>query len=74
MYAIVQLLLADCGISFLYKTAVLPYLRTGQLRVIPLEDFHPRHDFAFLWQKGSVYGSEYEKIFGQLQTGRDATF
>lgn len=26
MYAIVQLLLEDCGISFLYKTAVLPYL------------------------------------------------
>lgn len=68
MYAIVQLLLEDCGISFLYKTAVLPYLQSGRLRIIPLEDFRLQHDFSFLWQKGSVFEEEYEEIFSCLKT------
>ena len=55
MYAIVQLLLEDCGISFLYKTAVLPYLREGRLRQIPLRDFRLQHDFSFLWQIGRAH-------------------
>lgn len=67
MYAIVQLLLEDCGISFLYKTAVLPYLQSGRLRIIPLEDFRLQHDFSFLWQKGTVFNKEYEEIFSHLK-------
>ena len=67
MYAIVQLLLEDCGISFLYKTAVLPYLASGMLRQIPLEDFRLQHDFSFLWQTGTVFAREYEAIFAQLK-------
>ncbi|HIW59738.1 MAG TPA: LysR family transcriptional regulator [Candidatus Anaerobutyricum avicola] len=69
MYAIVQLLLEDCGISFLYKTAVLPYLREGRLQQIPLRDFRLQHDFSFLWQKGSVFSAEYEEIFTHLREG-----
>lgn len=66
MYTIVQLLLEDCGISFLYKAAVLPQLKSGKLRSIHLDDFQLKHDFSFLWQKGSIYREEYHQIFQEL--------
>lgn len=68
MYAIVQLLLEDCGISFLYETAVRHYMDSGNLKKISLQDFHIQHEFSFLWQKGSVFAGEYEDIFSQLKT------
>ncbi len=62
MHSIVQMLSLDCGISFLYKAAVERELQEGILKEIPLQDFSMKHDFAFLWQKESIFSEELRKI------------
>lgn len=66
MHTIVELLLADCGISFLYKTAVEKEVSQGLLCEIPLKDFSMTHDFTFLWNKGSIFGEHYRHICQEL--------
>lgn len=68
IHAIVNLLCQDCGISFLYKSAVEQEIRNGRLIQIPLSDFMVMHDFTFLWNKNSVFSQEYETIFEELQS------
>lgn len=63
----VSLLCQDCGISFLYKSAVENEIAKGILKQIPLSDFMVMHDFTFLWNKDSVFSKEYESIFEEFQ-------
>ena len=67
IHTIVSLLTADCGISFLYKTAVEEELSKGTLVRIPLSDFSMTHDFTFIWNKDSIFSKEYENIFKELR-------
>lgn len=69
IHTIVSLLKQDCGISFLYKTAVEKELQRGQLELIHLPDMKIQHDFTFLWNKGSIFSDEYERICTELQMG-----
>lgn len=73
MAALVQLLKLDCGIAFLHRAAVKQELRTGALQVIELPDFKMNHDFAFIWNKGSVFAENYRRICREFQ-GLDANF
>lgn len=59
MHTIISLLKKDCGISFMYKTAVEDELKAGVLKEIKLDDFKIFHDFDFIWEKDSVYSSKY---------------
>lgn len=68
IHAIVALLKHDCGISFLYKAAVEQEIAEGTLSQIKLSDFMIVHDFAFIWNKDSVFSSEYEQIFRELKS------
>lgn len=67
MHVMLQLLEKDTGITFLYKTAVEKGIRDGMVRELYLRDFQMEHDFAFIWNKGSIYGKEYGKICRELQ-------
>ncbi|MCR5666518.1 MAG: LysR family transcriptional regulator [Eubacterium sp.] len=66
MHSIIQLLLLDCGITFLYKAAVKRELEEGTIREIKLRDFSMKHDFAFLWQKESIFSERIQKICSEL--------
>ena len=70
MYTILQFLLEDCGISFLYEPAVKRQLRDGILKEIPVSDFHAVHDFTFIWNRGSIYAAQYRGICEQLKECR----
>lgn len=61
-----ELLKKDCGISFLYKIAVKEELANHTLKEIKLRDFSMKHDFDFIWTKGSIYAEEYEFICDEL--------
>lgn len=67
MHTIIQLLKQDCGISFLYRTAIEPELENGSLKELSLQDFHMTHDFTFLWNKGSIFADSYRRICVELK-------
>ncbi len=67
IHAIVSLLQEDCGISFLYQSAVQKELEDKTLMEIPLSDFKIAHDFSFIWNKDSIFSAQYEAIFQELQ-------
>ena len=67
IHTIVSLLRQDCGISFLYKTAVQQEIIDGTLKQIQLDDFMLMHDFTFIWNKDSIFSQEYEAIFEELR-------
>ncbi len=68
MHSIIQFLILDCGISFLYEAAVKNEIESGSLKKIPLKDFSMRHDFTFIWQKDSIFSKETEEICSELNT------
>lgn len=67
MHVILQLLEKDAGITFLYRTAVEEGIKEGGLRELELRDFQMEHDFAFIWNKGSIYADTYRMICRELQ-------
>ncbi|MDD3185159.1 MAG: LysR family transcriptional regulator [Anaerostipes sp.] len=62
-----SLIKESCGITFLYKAAVLDELKHKTLKEIKLKDTSISHEFTFIWRKGSVYTSYYKKIFNELR-------
>ena len=68
LHAIKTLAQHGCGITFLYEAAVREELAEGKLRVLPLEDFPLRHDFSFLWRRGSLFADRYREIFDFMQS------
>lgn len=70
MQMITQLLLANCGVSFLYRTAVSDLLKAGKLRKLSLRDFQIRHDFTFIWEKNSLYADRHQQICAELKASR----
>lgn len=67
VHTIASLLAEDCGISFLYEAAVHNEIEQGILKPIPLPSFHMTHDFTFLWNKGSAFSEEYQRICNELK-------
>lgn len=67
--AIKKLVMAGCGVTFLYGAAVREELDSGRLCQIPLKDFAYVHDFTFLWRKNSVFPERYDRLFYELGGG-----
>ena len=68
MTAIKTLLEDNCGIAFVYETAVHRELERGVLKKIDLKDFTLSHEFNFIYQKNSMFAEEYGRIL-KLFTG-----
>ena len=56
---------AGAGISFLYRTAVASELEAGALRDVTPLGINITHEFSFVWQRGSMYGSRWRAIFDE---------
>lgn len=67
IHTIVTLLREDCGISFLYRSAVQEEIEKGTIMEIPLSDFSVSHDFTFIWNKDSIFSNEYKQIFEEFK-------
>lgn len=65
--AIKSLAAAGCGITFLYEAAVREELESGKLVRLDLEDFNVKHDFTFIWRRGSVFSEYYKEFFDLLK-------
>ena len=68
MHTIISLLKKDCGISFMYKTAVKEELQKGILKEIILDDFKLQHNFEFIWEKDSLFTDKYISISEEFLT------
>jgi DNA-binding transcriptional LysR family regulator len=68
MHTIISLLKKDCGISFMYKTAVKEELQKGILKEIILDDFKLQHNFEFIWEKDSLFTEKYISISEEFLT------
>lgn len=67
IHLIRSMVLENCGISFLYETAVRTELREKKLYEIPVSQMEHEHQFTFVWRKKSVFEEEYLKILGELK-------
>lgn len=67
MRMIVELVKNDCGISFLYKSAVNEQIEKGALVELPLKDFKIRHDFTFVYNKKSVFSKQMEELYNIMK-------
>ena len=66
MHAILQMVEEDAGISFMYESAAKKAIVSGVIREIKLKDFKVVHDFAFVWDKRALFGSDYREICSQI--------
>ena len=62
MHSIVEMLKADCGISFIFESCVKKELEEGVLRGIKLEDFNLVHDLYIVARKNSIFIDLYLQI------------
>lgn len=63
-----RLILADLGAGFLPQINVLDELRTGQLRIIPVEGVELRRDLALIYHRDRVL-TRAGNVFLQVATG-----
>ena len=63
----------NCGITFIYKQAVLEELKKGTLKIIPVEGFPIKHNFYFIWRKGSIFADYYKDMFEKFKKARENT-
>lgn len=57
--AIKQLVENHCGITFMYRIAARQEIKEGRLKELPLTGTIFRHNFSFVYLKGSMHQKEY---------------
>ena len=62
-----SLVCAGAGISFFYQPVVQAELDRGELVELHLEEGDIRHDFTFLWRRGSAFAPYYREMFRLLR-------
>jgi len=65
--AIRQLVLANVGISFVYRSVVAHELAAGQVAVLPLAAGNVEHDLDLVYLKDSFFSADYRALAQQLQ-------
>lgn len=66
-----ELTMQNCGLAFLFESAVKEELRTGRLRRVKVKNLEPTYSFTFLWKSSSMYREDFLRMYRQL-SGRDA--
>ena len=66
IHAIKSLAAAGCGLTFLYKSAAAAELNSGKLVEVKIKDMNLKHDYSFVWRKGSIYEDEYIEIMREI--------
>lgn len=62
MHVIKELVSSNCGITFLYRSAVEQELADGKLRRIPMKDFSLWHEISFVWKKDTLFASKIPEV------------
>lgn len=70
MGAIRKLVMANSGISFLYKAVVEEEIKEGKLFEIPIEDFQIHREFNLVYLKNSIFSQKYDTISRYFENWR----
>lgn len=65
--AIKTLVEQNCGITFLYKAAAEEELKKSTLHQLNISGSNLKHDFTFIWRKGSVFADDYIEMLHKLK-------
>ncbi|SMS13435.1 LysR family transcriptional regulator [Levilactobacillus zymae] len=65
--AICQLLLANVGVSFVYRSVVQAELAAGQLVELPLASGRLEHDLDLVYVKDNFFAADYAQLAAQLR-------
>lgn len=71
-YAVKMLAMQNCGIAFLYESAVKKEIENGDLRRIRVRNFAPVYNFTFLWKQRSMYKDDFLAMYKFLRSGEVA--
>ena len=66
MSAIKDMVIAGCGITFLYETAVLKELRSGIIKKLDLSDCRIQHEISIVWKKDNLFEDSFKELFEDL--------
>ena len=66
MHAIKDMVIAGCGITFLYETAVRRELEANILCRILIDDFSIQHEISIVWTKDNLFSSSFKELFAEL--------
>ena len=66
MNAIKEMVLAGCGVTFLYEGAVRPELDSGALRRLSLSDCDLHHEISLVWKKDNLFQTSFAPLFEEL--------
>lgn len=68
--AIRQLVLADVGVSFVYRSVVARELAAGQIKLLPLAAGNVEHDLDLVYLRDSFFAADYEALATTLRQTR----
>ena len=71
MSAIKDMVIAGCGITFLYETAVQKELRSGIIKKLDLSDCRIQHEISIVWKRiicSKTRSKNFLKIYSKLLT------
>lgn len=68
-HLILELLIHNLGIGFLYRPVVERELQSGRLVRIPVPGCAIAHEFSFIWRKNSIFADSYRAVFRRLIGG-----
>lgn len=66
MNAIKDMVIAGCGITFLYETAVLKELRSGIIKKLDLADCRIQHEISIVWKRDNLFEDSFKELFEDL--------
>ena len=66
MSAIKDMVIAGCGITFLYETAVQKELRSGIIKKLDLSDCRIQHEISIVWKKDNLFEDSFKELFEDL--------
>ena len=66
MNTIKEMVKNNCGITFLYKTAVLDELRNGSIQVIDLPDWQVHHEISIVWKAERLFEDTLRDLLQEL--------
>lgn len=66
MNTIKELVLRNCGISFMYEQAVAKELEEGTLEKINVKGWSIKHEMCAIWKQDNLFADYYEKLLKEL--------